>query len=79
MRCEGYVNSQKIKSSSLLAVDSFKRSSKIKYYLQFEVDFLLFYAQNERKLSEFKLGNVVRGVRFEPSCKWKHPQQTLRK
>jgi hypothetical protein len=52
MRYEGYVNSQKIKSSSLLAVDSFKRSSKIKNPTQFEVDFLLFYAVKERHLSE---------------------------
>jgi len=48
-------------------VDSFKRSSKIKRRLLFEVDFLLFYAQKERKLSEFNLANMVRGVGFEPT------------
>jgi hypothetical protein len=35
-----------------LKVDSFKRSSEIKNHLRFEVDFLLFYAQNGRNLSE---------------------------
>jgi len=54
-------------------VDSFKRLSKIKSRPQFEVDFLLFYAQNERKLSEFSLSKMVRGMGFEPSYKWKNP------
>jgi hypothetical protein len=50
-----------------MAVDSFKRSSKIKTPTQFEVDFLLFYAQNKRKLSESDATNIVRGVGFEPT------------
>jgi len=41
--------------------DSFKHSSKIKSYSLFEVDFLLFYAQNELNLSEFNLANMVWG------------------
>ena len=51
---------------AFLKVDSFRRSSKIKRCSQFEVDFLLFYAQNERKLSEFNPAKVVRGMGFEP-------------
>jgi len=52
-----------------MKVDSFKRSSKIKSYLLFEVDFLLFYAHNKRNLSEFDLSKMVRGVRFILSFK----------
>lgn len=33
--------------TGLSDVDSFKLSSKIKSYLQFKANFLLFYAQNE--------------------------------
>jgi hypothetical protein len=52
---------------AFLKVDSFKRSSKIKSRPQFQVDFLPFYAQNERKLSEFNVLNMVRGTGFEPT------------
>jgi hypothetical protein len=47
---------------AVFKVDSFKRSGETKRCLQFEVDFLLFYAQNERKLSESNVRKVVRGV-----------------
>jgi len=48
-----------------MAVDTFKRSSKIKRCLQFEVDFLKFCGQKERKLSEFAVANLVRGIIFK--------------
>jgi hypothetical protein len=51
-------------------VDSFKSSSKIKSRLRFEVDFLLFYAQNERKMSEINPSKMVRGVGLEPNDTW---------
>ena len=54
-------------SREIPKVDSFKRSGKIKSYLQLEVNFLTFYAQKERKLSEFSLAKAVRGVGFEPT------------
>jgi hypothetical protein len=49
-----------------LEVDSFERSSEIKSCLQFEVDFLKFYVQKERKLSEPDIVKMVRGMEFEP-------------
>ena len=41
--------------------------SEMKSYLLSEVDFISFYAQNERKLSESDLSKMVRGVGFEPT------------
>jgi hypothetical protein len=52
---------------TILEVDSFKRSSKIKNHSLFEVDFLLFYAQNEQNLSESDIAKMVRGVGLEPT------------
>jgi hypothetical protein len=43
-------------------VDSFKPSGEMKSYPLFEVDFMSFYAQNERKLSEFNLSEMARGI-----------------
>ena len=40
-------------------IDSFKRSSKIKSYPEFEADFLRFYAQNKRKTSDFNVSEMV--------------------
>jgi hypothetical protein len=51
-------------------VDSFKRSSKMKSHLLFEVKFVLFYAQKERNLSEFNLAKMVRGIRFKTPFKF---------
>ena len=56
-----------MRAHRLNAVDSFKPSSKMKSHLRLEVDFLPFYAQNERNLSEIDLSEMVRGVRFEPT------------
>jgi replication initiation and membrane attachment protein DnaB len=47
-------------------IDSFKRLSKIKSHIQFEVDFLPTYAQKERNLSEFNLLKMVRGRDLNP-------------
>ena len=51
----------------LCEVDSFKSSSEMKSHALSEVDFLLFYAQNERNLGEFDIPDMVRGVGFEPT------------
>lgn len=59
-------NSDDEKDTCSSKVDSFKRSSEIKSCPQFEVVFPLFYAQNERKLSEFNVAKMVRGMGFEP-------------
>jgi hypothetical protein len=51
-------------------VDSFKSSSEMKSCLLSEVDFLQFYAQNERNLSESSVAEMVRGIRFKTPFKF---------
>jgi hypothetical protein len=65
----GHTGESELRNTLARRVDSFKRSSEIKSCPQFEVDFLLFYAQNERDLSEFNPVKMVAGGRFKLSFK----------